>query len=57
MEIYTTPTREEFFDYAYKHGIESQNEDKYNKQVHKLCTEAYWNTCEQYGIEKLYENK
>lgn len=20
MEIYTTPTREEFFDYAYKHG-------------------------------------
>ncbi len=39
------------------HWIESQNEDKYNKQVHKLCTEAYWNTCEQYGIEKLYENK
>ena len=20
MEIYTTPTREEFFDYAYQHG-------------------------------------
>ena len=25
-----------------------------NKSIN---TEAYWNTCEQYGIEKLYENK
>lgn len=39
------------------HWIESQNEDKYNKQVHKLCTEAYWNTCEQHGIEKFQEYK
>ena len=39
------------------HWIESQNKDKYNKQVHKLCTEAYWNTCEQHGIEKFQEYK